>query len=90
LTEAHSNEAAKIAGAARALRALRGWTQAELASRLGIAPATLRTIERGRSTEGENYMPRICKAVGVRVGDYVDLMSLYDRSRGRVPSGKAE
>ncbi len=40
-------------------RWLRGWTQKEMAKRLGVDPATLARWERGERSPAENYRERI-------------------------------
>lgn len=52
----------------RRLRIERGWTQAELAERLGIEPATVSGYERGTRTPDAKMLKKIAEAFGVHPG----------------------
>lgn len=53
----------------RELREERGWTQLELANRLGVTPATVYTWERGKYEPRASQFRRIAQVFEVRMDD---------------------
>ncbi len=53
----------------RALREAQGWTQLELANRLGVTPATVYTWERGKFDPRASQLRKLALAFGVRMDD---------------------
>ncbi len=56
----------------RAIRAMRGMTQAELADRAGISPVSIATFEAGKSDMRASTVVKLCEALGVTVTYRVD------------------
>jgi len=56
----------------KAIRALRGMTQAELAHAAGVSPVTVATFESGRSDLRAATVIKLCEALGVTVTYKVD------------------
>lgn len=56
----------------RAIRAIRGISQAELAERAGISPVSVATFESGKSDMRASTIVKLCEALGVQVRYYVD------------------
>lgn len=56
----------------KAIRALRGMTQAELAHIAGISPVTIATFEAGKSHLRTDTVMKLCEALGVKVSYHVD------------------
>lgn len=54
-----------VAGAVRAERARRRWSQAELGERTGMARSTIGDIEQGKRQVTVNHLPLLCRALGV-------------------------
>ena len=61
-----------IAGAVRAERARRRWSQAELAERTGMARSTIGDIEQGKRQVTANHLPLFCRALGVPLSVLID------------------
>lgn len=61
----------------RAIRALRNVSQAELAAKAGISPASIATFETGKSELRSGTVRKLCEALGVtvvyRLGDGTEL-----------------
>jgi putative transcriptional regulator len=57
----------------RVLRAEKGWSQAELADRLGVTRQTIHAIEAERSDVRVSLAMRIARLFGVRVEDVFSL-----------------
>ena len=53
----------------RELREERGWTQLELANRLGVTPATVYTWERGKYEPRASQFRKIAQVFGVSMDD---------------------
>ena len=53
----------------RELREGRGWTQLELANKLGVTPATVYNWERGRYEPSASKLRAIARAFGVSMDD---------------------
>lgn len=76
-----------IAGAVRAERARRKWSQAELARRTGMSRSTIGDIEQGKRQVTANHLPLFCQALGVPLSvlmhgaDPADLEALRGESR---------
>lgn len=58
----------------RELRQARGWTQLELANRLGVTPATVYNWERGKYEPTASMFRRIAQAFGVSM----DVIALVE------------
>ena len=56
----------------KAIRALKGMTQAELAHRAGVSPVTVATFESGKSDLRASTVLKLCVALGVTVVYRVD------------------
>jgi transcriptional regulator with XRE-family HTH domain len=56
----------------RAIRALRGISQAELAHRAGISPVSVATFESGKSDMRASTIVKLCEALSVQVRYFVD------------------
>lgn len=56
----------------KALRSLRGLTQAELATVAGVSTVTIATFESGKSDLRLETLKRICNALGVKVSYSID------------------
>jgi transcriptional regulator with XRE-family HTH domain len=56
----------------RAIRNMRGMTQAELAHRAGISPVSVATFETGKSDMRASTVVKLCEALGVDVTYTVD------------------
>jgi transcriptional regulator with XRE-family HTH domain len=52
-------------------RARARWTQADLAERLGVSPATVSTWEVGKRVIGMDWLPPLCRALEVSLADLV-------------------
>lgn len=63
----------------RAFRKLKGYTQTELADRLGVSIAIVGTIERGTRKPDARILKRIAEALGV---DQEELISAEARGKG--------
>lgn len=61
-----------IAANVRAERARRGWTQADLAARLGWERAAVGFVEQGRRPIRVGDLPRLCAAFGVPLARLLD------------------
>jgi len=57
------------------LRSLRGWTQEELAKRLGVADSAISEYEKGRRDVPERIVRRAAEAVGIPTRQLLDLES---------------
>ncbi len=53
----------------RTLREERGWTQLELASRLGVTPVTIYNWERGRTEPRVSQFRQLARLFGVSMDD---------------------
>ena len=53
----------------RELREERGWTQLQLANRLGVTPVTVYNWERGKYEPTASMFRRIARALGVSMDD---------------------
>ncbi len=53
----------------RELREAQGWTQLELANKLGVTPATVYTWERGKFDPRASQLRKLALAFGVRMDD---------------------
>jgi transcriptional regulator with XRE-family HTH domain len=53
----------------RQLREERGWTQLELANRLGVTPSTIYNWERGRFDPRASQLRQLADAFGVKMDD---------------------
>ena len=53
----------------RELREARGWTQLELANRLGVTPATVYNWERGKYEPSASKLRQIAQAFGASMDD---------------------
>jgi putative transcriptional regulator len=60
----------------KALRAQRGWSQAELASRLAVSRQTVNAIETERSDPSLPLAMKLARLFGVRVEDVFSLDDL--------------
>jgi transcriptional regulator with XRE-family HTH domain len=56
----------------RAIRAMRGMSQAELAHRAGVSPVSISTFESGASDMRASTIVKLCEALGVKVTYTVD------------------
>lgn len=56
----------------KAIRALKGMTQAELAHAAGVSPVTIATFESGKSDLRASTVLKLCAAMGVTVTYFVD------------------
>lgn len=56
----------------RAIRNLRGLSQAELADRAGISVVSIATFETGKSDMKASTVAKLCQALGVKVTYSVD------------------
>lgn len=56
----------------KAIRALKGWSQARLAEAAGVSAVTIATFESGRSDLRAGTIVKLCDALGVRVTYHVD------------------
>lgn len=56
----------------RAIRNLRGLTQAQLADAAGISPVSIATFESGKSDMRASTIVKLCEALGVSVSYTVD------------------
>lgn len=56
----------------RAIRALRGITQAELAKRTGVSPTAIAEYERDKRDLRSGTIRKLCDALGVQVKYIVD------------------
>lgn len=78
-----------VAGAVRAERARRRWSQAELAERTGMARSTIGDIEQGKRQVTVNHLPLFCRALGVPLSvliagaETADLVALDTGSSAR-------
>jgi transcriptional regulator with XRE-family HTH domain len=59
-----------IGGRIRFYRRLKGCSQGELATRLGMAAPQLSRYERGRTQPGTRVLSRIARGLGVPVSDF--------------------
>lgn len=66
----------QIGAAARAARALHGFTQPEMAKRMRVAETTVRAIERARLNTAVEYEARICRATGITMIEFSMLKRL--------------
>jgi putative transcriptional regulator len=57
----------------KALRAARGWSQAELADRLGVSRQTVNAIETGKSDPSLPLAMKLARLFGARVEDVFSL-----------------
>lgn len=62
---------AAVARNVAAERARARWTQADLAERLGVAPSTVSTWEVGKRVVGMDWLPALCRVLGVTMADLV-------------------
>jgi len=60
----------------RAIRALRGLSQIELAEMAGISPTSLATFESGKSDMRASTIVKLCEALGVKIVYMVDDTSI--------------
>lgn len=56
----------------KAIRALRGVTQAELASAAGVSPTAIAEYEKGKRDLRTDTVRKLCEALGVQVRYIVD------------------
>lgn len=77
------NVTEKVAATCRALRALRGFKQIELAKLMGVSQQTVRSIEAGRSI-APRYVVQICEATGVTLGEFDLIMDVFVNSSRRL------
>lgn len=56
----------------RAIRAMRGMTQADLAHRAGISPVSIATFESGKSDMRAATVVKLCEALGVTITYHVN------------------
>jgi putative transcriptional regulator len=67
--------AERLANSLRAERDARGWTQAELAARVGVSRKTINTIENGVFIPSTLTALKIAEALGRRVEDMFSVVS---------------
>ncbi|HOJ02613.1 MAG TPA: helix-turn-helix transcriptional regulator [Bacteroidota bacterium] len=67
------NEAGCIANDVRTLRLAAGWTQAQLAERVGVSRQTINYVENGTYCPSTYLALRIARELGVRVEDVFRL-----------------
>lgn len=79
------DDAEKIAAVCRGVRAMRGWTQDEMASRMNISIQSLRKIEAGNDI-ATNYVFGIQMASGLTLGEFDTLQDVYVNSAVRLES----
>lgn len=56
----------------RAIRALRGLTQAQLAEQAGVSPTAIAEYEKGKRDLRADTIRKLCEAMGVQVRYIVD------------------
>lgn len=56
----------------RAIRALRGFTQAKLAEKAGVSPTAIAEYENGRRDLRAGTVRKLCEALGVKVTYTID------------------
>lgn len=56
----------------RAIRAMRGMTQTDLAHRAGISPVSIATFESGKSDMRAATVVKLCDALGVTITYHVN------------------
>lgn len=56
----------------RAIRAMRGMTQHELAEKAGISPVSIATFEAGKSDMRASTIVKLCEALGVQIRYIID------------------
>lgn len=66
--------AERLANSLRAERDARGWTQAELAARVGVSRKTINTIENGVFIPSTLTALKIAEALGRRVEDMFSVV----------------
>ena len=64
----------------RAIRSLRGITQADLAIKAGISPTAIAEFETGKRDIRASTIAKLCKALGVAVTHTVDGVSISEES----------
>jgi putative transcriptional regulator len=67
--------AERLANSLRAERDARGWTQAELAARVGVSRKTINTIENGVFIPSTLTALKIAEALGRRVEDMFSVVN---------------
>jgi transcriptional regulator with XRE-family HTH domain len=78
-----SDELKELGRRVRELRHVRGWTQTELAARMGVKQSAIGKIERGESDIPVTALTRLADALGVAPGSLL-------RRPPRVPGRKGE
>lgn len=73
----------KYAAAHRAARALHGWTQAELAERMGVTAETVSKRESGARYPSK-ALAELAEATGLKLGDMDILVDLYMNGARRI------
>jgi transcriptional regulator with XRE-family HTH domain len=75
-TRGHTMAAMLTGQKLRAIRALRGLSQIELAEMAGISPTSLATFESGKSDMRASTIVKLCDALGVTVTYHVGDTSI--------------
>lgn len=85
LHSALNNGELQLGAAVRVIRALRGESQVDLASRAGVHVKVIKALESGRGNPGLSSLNKIAAAANLRVGlvnaSYIDLMDPDERAR---------
>lgn len=55
------------------LRTKKGWTQTELADKIGTKHPQVRRVEKGEANSSINMLRKIAKALGISVSELVDI-----------------
>jgi transcriptional regulator with XRE-family HTH domain len=56
----------------RAIRAIRGISQADLASKAGISPTAIAQFETGKRDLRTSTVQKLCEALGVKITYHID------------------
>lgn len=75
MTEDQDLRIARYAAVIRAIRALKGWKQADMAERMGTTPETLSGIENGHRN-APKFVAQTCEAAGLRLSDFDTLLDI--------------
>lgn len=74
----------RVAGACRALRAMRDLTQEQMARRVGVSDTTLRQIERGELLTAHQHILAIANSSGVTVEEFETICQLVEAADRRL------
>ena len=79
-----------FAGRLRELRAVRGWTQQQLAGAAGVTAAAVKSLERGRNSPTWETVVALCRALDVTPDTFAQAPGVPAAAAGPPPQSSAD